>query len=149
MDSSQFNDPMIMRQIIVEHYQNPENKGIVEDSQDYININQKSSTCIDNLTVGLKIIEQRIIDANFDGIGCAISTASTDIIASLIKGQDIGEAKAIINNYLLMIKQQNYDEELITIANVFKNTYKQMARIKCAIIGVNGFLKIINSLERS
>ena len=41
MDSSQFNDPMIMRQIIVEHYQNPENKGIVEDSQDYININQK------------------------------------------------------------------------------------------------------------
>ncbi len=148
-DFSQLNDPMIMRQIIVEHYQSPVTKGLHKDDPEYKNIYEKSATCIDNLTVELKIIDDKIIDAGFDGVGCAISTASTDIINTLIINKTIAEAQEIIQNYFLMIEQKSYNEKLISLANVFKNTYKQMSRIKCAKIGVGGLLTLINNYQAS
>ncbi len=144
VDFSQLNDPMIMRQIIVEHYQKPVTKGLHLDDPEYQNIYEKSTTCIDNLTVELKIVNDRIIDAGFDGVGCAISTASTDIIGALLINKTLIEAQDIIANYFAMIDQQPYDQRLIETANVFQNTYKQLARIKCAKIGVGGFLTLIN-----
>ena len=37
-----------------------------------------------------------------------------------------------------MIYEKPFDEEILEEAVVFKNTYKQAARIKCATLGWNG-----------
>ena len=40
------NDPMIKREIIMDHYENPRNKGLVDDHR-YIKVNMNSEYCID------------------------------------------------------------------------------------------------------
>ena len=40
------NDPMIKREIIMDHYENPRHKGLVDDPR-YIQVNMNSESCID------------------------------------------------------------------------------------------------------
>ena len=48
------NDPMILREIIMDHYQNPRNRGLVDDDS-YKKVNMNSETCIDNLDIQVKL----------------------------------------------------------------------------------------------
>ena len=102
-----------------------------------------SDNCIDDLNIFVKVEDGIIKDACFDGVACTISTASTDIICDLLKEKDINTAKYIINQYLNMIHEQPFDEEVLDEAIVFINTSKQAARIRCATIGWNGANEII------
>lgn len=49
------------------------------------------------------IERNKIISARFDGVGCAISTASSDIMAQELEGKAIKDGLAIIENYLAMV----------------------------------------------
>ncbi|MBO8428194.1 MAG: SUF system NifU family Fe-S cluster assembly protein [Firmicutes bacterium] len=137
-------DQNMMREIIMDHYKDPENKEEPNDKKDYIHIRMDSTSCIDDITIYLKMDNGVISDVKFDGVGCAISTSSTDIMCNLVKGKTKEEAFKIIENYLNMIYEKPYNEELLDEANAFKNTHKQAARIKCATIGWNGLTKLLN-----
>ena len=47
-------DENLRKNIILEHYNNPVNKGLVKEDG-YIKVNMNSSTCIDNLDFMVKI----------------------------------------------------------------------------------------------
>lgn len=129
-----FLNPVMMRQIIMDHYENPRNKKQPSD-KGYISMHMNSANCIDDIDVFLKIANGYIVDACFDGVACTISTSSTDILCDLLKGKTIGDAKYIIEQYLNMISEKKFDESVLDEAIVFINTSKQAARIKCATIG--------------
>ncbi|MBP5694060.1 MAG: SUF system NifU family Fe-S cluster assembly protein [Bacilli bacterium] len=131
----------MMRQIIMDHYSNPNNKKTPDDT--FEKIHMHSDNCIDDLNIFVKVEDGIIKDACFDGVACTISTASTDIMCDLLKEKDIKTAKYIINQYLNMIHEQPFDEEVLDEAIVFINTSKQAARIRCATIGWNGANEII------
>lgn len=65
-----------------------------------------SDSCIDDLTIYLKIENDVIKDAFFNGVGCAISTASTDILCDIIKGKSEKDALEIIENYHHMLHEE-------------------------------------------
>ncbi len=136
-------NPMILREIILDHYEYPRNRGLTDD-KDYIKINMNSETCIDDIDIQVKIEDGVIKDFRFDGEACAISTASTSILSELIKGKTLEEAKYIIEQYNNMIYEREYDEEILEEAIAFKNTSKQANRIKCATLGWNGLSQIID-----
>ncbi|EGZ30849.1 Fe-S cluster assembly sulfur transfer protein SufU [Malacoplasma iowae] len=144
MDSS--NESMVFRQMILDHYENPINKKIDDDViNTYSKYNYKSESCIDNLTVYLKIENNIVRDARFDGIGCAISTSSTDILCEMIKNKNKNEIKLILDNYFSMINSEPYDQTIIGDLKIFKNVNQQLNRIKCALVGVNSIKNIIDS----
>ena len=91
-------DTNLKRSIILEHYQNPKNKGLIEDS-DYLKVNMNNESCIDEITLIMKIEDGIIKDIRFDGEACAISTSSTSIMIDTIIGKTLSEAKLIIKNY--------------------------------------------------
>lgn len=134
--------PMMMRQIIMDHYEHPHNKRTPTDDR-YLKINMNSESCIDNIDVFLLVENGIVKDCCFDGIGCTISTASTSIMTDLVKGKTIEEAEKIIDNYKKMISEDKFDEELLDEAIVFMNTSKQASRIKCATIGWNGLNELL------
>lgn len=140
------NDPMIMREIIMDHYQNPRNRGLVDDDS-YQKVNMDSSTCIDDIDVQAKFNGDVVEDVRFDGEACAICTASTSIMTELVKGKTKEEAAHIVDNYMHMIYEKEYDPELLEEAIAFKNTHKQANRIKCATLGWTGFLKLLEGSE--
>ncbi|MCI6357826.1 MAG: SUF system NifU family Fe-S cluster assembly protein [Erysipelotrichaceae bacterium] len=138
--------PMMMRQIIMDHYEHPHNKRTPNDDR-YLKINMNSASCIDNIDVFLLVENGIVKDCCFDGVGCTISTASTSIMTDLVVGKTLEEAKNIIENYKKMIAEDEFDENLLDEAIVFINTSKQASRIKCATIGWNGLEELINESE--
>ena len=136
-------DNMMMRQIIMDHYESPRNHGLVDDDN-YKSVNMDSETCIDNIDIQALIEDNVIKDIRFDGEACAICTASTSIMSELLIGKTIDEANKIIENYQNMIYEKDYDPEIIEEAIVFMNTHKQANRIKCATLEWTGIKKILD-----
>lgn len=135
-------DENIKRTILLDHYQNPRNKKTVNDPS-YISIHKTSDSCIDDITVFLSFDGNTIKDVCYDGKGCTICITSCSIISELIKGKTIDEGINIINNYLSMVNEGNFDIDLLEEANAFDTLYKQPNRIKCGTIGVNAMLDIL------
>ena len=135
-------DSNLLRQIIMDHYSNPRNHQLVDDDS-YTSINMDSETCIDNIDVQAKIVDDKIEDIRFDGEACAICTASTSIMSELLIGKTKEEAQVIIDNYNNMIYERDYDPDILEEAIAFMNTHKQANRIKCATLGWMAIEKLL------
>lgn len=142
-------DPMILRQIIMDHNDNPRNHSLVGDSDGYVSLRKDSESCIDDITMQVKFNGDIIKDIRFDGKACTISTASTSILTEMVIGKTIEEAQTIIDNYYNMIFERDYDEELLEEAIAFRNVHKQANRIKCATIGYDALNELIASHKGS
>ncbi len=132
----------LKREIIMDHYANPRNKHSVDDPS-YEKRHMAADSCIDDITVYVKIDDDKITDIAFDGVGCTISTASTSIITDLIKGQTVAYALEVIAEYEKMIGEDDYDEDKLQELNAFSTLSKQANRINCGLIGVRGIKAIL------
>ena len=139
-------DPMILRQIIMDHYEYPRNHELCKNPE-YHEKHMASDSCIDDIYVQSKIKDGVVEDIRFDGEACTMSTASTSIMSELLQGKTLEEAKAIIENYFNMIDNKPYDEELLEEAVAFYNVGKQANRIKCATIGWKAMQQMIEESE--
>ena len=126
----------------MDHYKYPHNHGLI-DKKDILSRHMASDSCIDDITVQTDIQNGIIKDVRFDGVACTISTASTSMMSDLLKGKSVDDAKKIIDNYLNMIENKEYDRDLLEEAVAFKNVYKQANRIKCATIGWKAMQEMI------
>lgn len=131
------------REIIMDHYKDPENKKSVDDISLYEVIRMDSDSCIDDITIFLRFENNIVKECFFDGVGCAISTASTDILCNLVIDKTKEEVFYIIEQYENMLHEKEYDSEVLDELNAFSNTYRQAARIKCAEIGAQGISEIL------
>ena len=148
MSSIDKKDPEIVRAIILDHYENPVN--FIQDTKNvecYECYNSASPSCIDNLTAYVLVKDNKIEDIKFAGVGCAISTSSTDIMASLLKNKNLSETKTIIDNYLNMIDGNKYDEDILGELYSYENVNKQANRINCAKVGIIAIKKAIEKYE--
>ena len=140
-------DPMVLRDIIMDHYQYPRNHQLTND-QHYHHAHMASDSCIDDIHLEALIEDGIIKDVRFNGVACTISTASTSIMSELVRGKSVEEAKVLINDYLKMIDGQGFDEEELQEAVAFQNVGRQANRIKCATIGWNGLAEMIAESEK-
>ena len=141
MEGNNIMDKEIKRSIILDNYQNPNKKKTSGD--DYIKINTRNVSCIDNLDIYLKVKNGIVEDATFEGEACVISISSTNILINLIVGKNKNEAINIIDNYLKMINEEDYDKDLLKELNVLDDIGRQPSRIKCATLsacGIRDFL---------
>lgn len=139
-------DPILKREIILDNYQNPKNKGLVNDNN-YITIKSNNESCIDDLDIQYKIEKGIITDIHFDGEACAISTSATSIMIRMLIGKTIEEAKIILENYENMINEKEYDKHLLEELNVYDEIYLQPNRKKCAFLPFTSLKKIIEQTK--
>ena len=126
-------DSNLRREIILDNYQDPMNRGLIEDDS-YLKVNTNSESCIDNLDF-MMIIEDGIVkDIKFDGEACAISTSATSIMIRSLIGKKIEEVEVIIDNYRKMINEEEYDSEVLGELNVYDEICKQPNRKNCALL---------------
>lgn len=140
-------NPQMMREIIMDHSNNPLHKNIPQNLEGYKKIRMDSDSCIDDITIYIKIEDDKIIDACFEGVACTISTSSTDILCDLIIGKSLKDALYIVEQYKNMIYEKDFDDSVLDELIVFINTHKQAARIKCATLGPSGVEDIINGKD--
>ena len=136
----------LRREIILDNYQNPMNKGLKDDDS-YIKVNTNSESCIDNLDVMMKVVDNKIEEICFDGEACAISTSATSIMIRSLIGKSVDEALKILENYQNMINEKEYDKELLGELNVYDEICRQPNRKNCALIPYRAMMSILKELK--
>jgi len=126
-------DSNFRREIILDNYQDPMNRGLIEDDS-YLKTNTNSESCIDNLDFMMKIEDGVVKDIRFDGEACAISTSATSIMIRKLIGKSVEDVKKILVNYQNMIEEKEYDEELLGELTVYDEISKQPNRVHCALL---------------
>lgn len=138
--------PQMMREIIMDHYSNPRHKGI-PSGEEYKKLHSSAENCIDDIDVFLKVENDKVIDAMWEGVACTISTASTDIVCEQAIGKSHKDALYMIEQYLKMLDEQEYDDSVLDEAIVFMNTSKQASRIHCATMGWTAMKDLLTEEE--
>ena len=139
----------IYKQVIIENTKEKEHKKEIKGvEKEGIN-----PSCGDELKIYVKMDKDNTIieEISFTGRGCAISEASANIMAEILKGKTKEEAKKIITTFFDMIKlNETDDEKLMEIlgdAYAFKNISYMPSRVKCAFLGWKTLEKILEELN--
>ncbi len=127
----------LYQEIILDHGKNPRNfgkcKNFTNDAKGH------NPLCGDKVHIYAQLDnDKKILDISFEGEGCAISLASASILTEILKGKDFNLAKAIIDNFLNLIKEN----KLITLNSLNDNQKTTLMslsgvkdfpmRVKCA-----------------
>ncbi|MDQ7091153.1 MAG: SUF system NifU family Fe-S cluster assembly protein [Methylococcales bacterium] len=124
----------LYQEVIFDHNRNPRNFRVIE------NANRKvegfNPLCGDRLTLFLKIQNDVIEDASFQGSGCAISTASVSLMTDIIKGKTEQEAMSLFTVFHKMTtgKEEEIQLEAVGKLAVLAGVRDYPARVKCATL---------------
>ncbi|MBH0169614.1 SUF system NifU family Fe-S cluster assembly protein [Fictibacillus nanhaiensis] len=124
----------LYRQVIMDHYKNPRNKGVIEDNA--LTINMNNPTCGDRIQLTLKVEDGKIESAKFDGEGCSISLASASMMTQAVKGLPVEDAVKLAKIFYDMMLGNDYDDESYDLGDIeaLSGVSKFPARIKCATL---------------
>ncbi|GAA0326841.1 iron-sulfur cluster assembly scaffold protein SufU [Bacillus carboniphilus] len=123
----------LYRQVIMDHYKNPRNKGKLEDGTFTIDMN--NPTCGDRINLTMKVEDGVVKDAKFEGEGCSISMASASMMTQTIKGKDIETALKLSKIFSDMMQGKEYDDDIdLGDIEALQGVAKFPARIKCATL---------------
>lgn len=114
---------------ILDHNVHPYNKGVVFEATHEKQLHNAS--CGDKLTIKLRIEDNVITEVGFDGVGCAISQASADMMLDLLRDKTLDEARVLKEKFLQMIQTGKTTPELDEV-NALADISKMPARVKCA-----------------
>jgi nitrogen fixation protein NifU and related proteins len=109
----------IYREIILDHYRNPRNKGKLSNAD--VSIHDSNPLCGDEIDIHLRIEEEKVKDIKFEGRGCAISQASASMLTEMIMDKPLTTVKDLTKEDIL---------ENIGLMNLGP------ARIKCALLSL-------------
>jgi nitrogen fixation NifU-like protein len=109
----------IYREIILDHYRNPRNKGKLPGAD--ISTHDSNPLCGDEIDIHMKIQGDRITDIKFEGRGCAISQASASMLTEMVINKPLTGVKDIAKTDIL---------ENIGLTNLGP------ARVKCALLAL-------------
>ncbi len=124
----------LYRQIIMDHYKNPRNKGLTSDPT-YETEHIKNPSCGDDITIQSKVKDGIIEDIRHDGTGCSICCSSASVLSQRLKETSVDDALNIINAYVNMITNQPYDTSIeLEDAEAYEGIKDFPARTKCATI---------------
>jgi len=118
--------------IILDHYRNPANVGVIEDGQQATNAHV---SCGDSVLLSLQVEDGIVTDVKFLGQGCSISQASLSMMTEAVKGQPIDQIKTVYEGFRLMLRGETADEDLLGDMVSLQGVSKFPARVPCATLG--------------
>ena len=123
----------LYRSVIMDHYKNPRNKGVLEEGTMTVDMN--NPTCGDAIRLTLDVQDGIVHDAKFDGEGCSISLSSASMMTEAIKGKSLEDALGMSEEFSKMMLGEDYNipEEYGDI-EALSGVSQFPARIKCATL---------------
>jgi len=140
--------------VILDHNSSPRNFGELEDANR--RADGYNPICGDNLTLFLRVAEgedgERIEDARFVGVGCAISKASASLMTEFAKGRtvkEVDEAFARFHELVTASPDQPVDASELGKLAVFSGVREYPMRVKCATLAWHALRAAIDGAEAS
>ncbi len=130
----------LYQEIILDHYKQPRGRGLREPFD--AEAHHVNPTCGDEVTVRVAVVDHKITDVSYEGMGCSISQASASVLHELLKGRTVEEAMTRVNSFTEMVGSRGQvqpDETLLEDAVAFAGVAKYPARVKCALLSWMAF----------
>jgi len=135
MSVSQPQMESMYQEIILDHYRNPQHKGLREPYD--AEVHHVNPTCGDEITLRVRLDGGRVADVSYDSEGCSISQASASVMTDLVIGKPLDEAMGVAESFreLMASKgQAEPDEDVLEDAVAFAGVSRYPARVKCALL---------------
>ncbi len=126
-------DDELYREVVLDHYLHPAGRDPLPDAQ--IEWSGKNPLCGDEVTLRLKVINERIEGIQVLGHGCSVSVASGSMLASQLKGRTVDEGRRLLRGLKAMLKGEPLPADLDMGDLVALEGLKNLpVRVKCALL---------------
>ena len=108
-------------------------------------------SCGDDIDIEAKVENGVITDLAYTGTGCAISQASTAMMAELLQGRTVEEGLRLCRLFLDMIRGKVTDDsqlEELEAAITLKDISQMTVRVKCATLGWHTLEMALEKVEK-
>jgi nitrogen fixation NifU-like protein len=117
-------------ELLLDHYENPRNRGKLEDAD--VVLGGGNPGCGDIVKVHLKVDDAGRVTASFEGEGCTISQASASYLMDEVNGKTLDEVLAIDHDALM----ENLGKEIV------------QQRTRCATLSLDTLRAAVRKRER-
>jgi nitrogen fixation NifU-like protein len=133
----------LYQETILDHSKRPRNHHSMDDA------NRKAEgynpLCGDKLRLYLKVEDDVVQDASFEGSGCAISTASASLMTDSLKGKTRAEALKLMEKFHELLTTDTPVQQDLGKLVVFCGVRDYPARVKCATLAWHTLKSALNN----
>ena len=134
----------LYQDLILDHNRAPRNFRRMENANR--RVEGINPLCGDRLTVWLRMEDDVIKDAAFQGSGCAISKASASLMTSAVKGKTREEAEALFERFHRLVtgSMEQAEAESLGKLAAFSGISEFPIRVKCASLSWHALKAALN-----
>jgi nitrogen fixation NifU-like protein len=135
----------LYQEIILDHNRRPRNYGELAGADK--SVAGRNPLCGDEMTVWIKVEDDRIADAKFVAQGCAVSKASASLMTTAVRGKTRGEAEELFERVHKLVTGKLSEDErkgmgaLAALGGVAKFPI----RVKCASLPWHALRKALDN----
>ena len=124
----------LYRDLILDHYRNPRNKGDLEDAT--VVAQGLNPSCGDEIRIALTINDGRLTAVRFAGQGCSISQSSASMLTDQTAEQPIDRVRTLARNVQHMLTDETFDLDAVDVGDLeaLQGVARFPVRIKCALL---------------
>jgi nitrogen fixation protein NifU and related proteins len=133
----------LYREIVLDHYRNPRNKGELPVPP-AVRAEGVNPLCGDEIAVFLDVVDGHVVDIKVRGQGCSISQSSASMMSSAVKGKSVDEARKLVRAFKAMMSIHEHalegdepepePEVKLGDLEALRGVVKFPPRIKCATL---------------
>jgi len=144
----------LYQSVILDHNKSPRNFREPEGSNRHAaGVNP---LCGDQVTVYLKVDGDTVTDVGFQGVGCAISTASASLMTQRVKGRSIDEIDALFDGFHSLVTTTpgasadvGPEPDDLGKLHVFAGVREFPMRVKCATLAWHALREALHESGQS
>lgn len=138
----------LYQEVILDHNKNPRNARKMPMCD--CRAEGFNPLCGDQLTLYLKVEDEIIVDASFEGSGCAISTASASLLTEIVKGKCKEEAERLFHAvHGLLTQDFEVKQDDLGKLVVLEGVKSYPTRVKCATLAWHTLLAALKEQRQA
>lgn len=136
-------------ELILDHARHPHRRGRLDGATAHAD--GFNPLCGDRVEVWIDASGGAVRDARFDGVGCAISTASASMMTDAIAGREITEARESIERFLRAATGTDLpgDPALPEDLEALASVRRLPMRVKCATLAWHAAASALDDADRA
>lgn len=132
----------LYQELILDHHRRPRHHGSLDG--EHLAVHKLNPTCGDEITLHLRIDDDRIVDGRFGGQGCSISQASASMMLSRLIGRSTEEAHAMAARFREMLhgNEEAASDPVLGDLRALAGVAMYPPRVRCAMLAWVAFEEI-------
>ena len=124
----------LYRDVILDHYLSPRNRGIREDAT--ISAEGFNPSCGDEIQLSVAIVDSTLNGLGFGGSGCSISQSSASMMTEALTGRSIDSAREMSRHVQQMLTDDTFDLDAVDLGDLeaLSGVARFPVRIKCGLL---------------